>query len=261
MILVTGAAGSVGQALLERLGSEAIGTDSVWYDRHLDVTDRDEVDHWVKTLKPGLIYHLAGAKHAFEGELHPEQASEINVVGTRHVLEAAARVDAKVVFSSTCKACDPETAYGASKLIAERMVLNAGGVVVRYYNIPESSGNVFRHWEAIPEPEPIPYTDCWRYFISMDQALDLTLTASTLPCGRYTADPGLPQHMSEVARRYYPRRELVEVPRRRGDRYKEPLSAACEEIWRIGRPDIALGAVCEIRSPYDVRVAEVLAAA
>lgn len=258
MILITGAAGSVGQALLEHLGTEAFGTDSVWSDRHIDVTDRAEVRERIEMLKPDLIYHLAGAKHAFEGELQPERAAEINVLGTGYVLEAAAAVGAKVVFSSTCKACDPETAYGASKLIAERMVLNAGGVVVRYYNIVESSGNVFRLWEKIPESEPIPYTDCWRYFIAMSQALLLTLKARTLPCGRYTVEPGRAQHMSEIARRYYPRRELVEIPRRRGDRYREPLHAECESMWQLGDG----GSLCEVRSPYDVlRTADTLAAA
>lgn len=247
-VLITGAAGSVGQALLRRLGNEASGTDVAWYDRHLDVTDRDEVDHWVQTRKPELIYHLAGAKHAFDGELDPERVTEINVMGTRHVLDAAAGVGAKVIFSSTCKACDPETAYGASKLIAERMVLNAGQVVVRYYNIIQSSGNVFRLWETVPVKEPIPFTDCWRYFISMDEALYLTTSAKTLPCGRYAFNPGLPQHMSEVARRYYPRRETVEVARRRGDRFREPLHADCESMWQTG-----FKGICEIRSPYDFK--------
>jgi FlaA1/EpsC-like NDP-sugar epimerase len=150
-----------------------------------------------------------------------------------NVLEAAQAVGTKVVFSSTCKACDPETAYGATKLIAERLVLNAGGVVVRYYNIPESDGNVFRLWESLPASEPIPYTDCWRYFNAMEDVLDLTLAAADLAPGRYTVNPGLPRHMSIVARDLYPDRELVEIPRRRGDRYREPLKAQCEDMWPV----------------------------
>lgn len=246
MILVTGAAGSVGRALLERL-PEAVGTDIVWgVDRYLDVTNRAHVDLCFRQWQPRLVYHLAGAKHAFDGELDPARVASVNIDGTRNILDAAAQVDAKVVFASTCKACDPETAYGASKLIAERLVINAGGTVVRYYNIPESDGNVFRMWETLPAAEPVPYTDCWRYFITMDAAVDLTINAAELPPGRYIADPGMAKHMAAVAADLYPDRELVEVPRRRGDRYMEPLKAGCEEIWPVNGTGLY-----KVTSPYD----------
>jgi FlaA1/EpsC-like NDP-sugar epimerase len=253
VILVTGAKGSVGRRLVQRLLLE---TKRVYpTDLDLDITNRPLVLKFFEGLEPKFVFHLAGAKHAFEGELEPMHATEVNVNGTMNVLDAAESVGAKVIFSSTCKACDPETAYGATKLIAERLVLNAGGVVVRFYNIPESDGNVFRLWETIPKTDPIPFTDCWRYFISMEQALDLTLAARDFPCGRYVCDPGLSRHMQAVAEDLYPRRETIEVPRRRGDRFREPLRAECEEIWPLrGSP------YCEVKSPYDVRQS-VLAAA
>ena len=99
MILVTGAAGSVGRALFPWL-EHAVGTDSRWYDRHLDVTDSEEVEHWFERLKPELVYHLAGAKHAFEGELDPGRVAEVNITGTANVLASAGRYGSKVVFSS-----------------------------------------------------------------------------------------------------------------------------------------------------------------
>lgn len=201
-------------------------TDIVEYDRLLDVRDASQVNEWVRVFDPTVILHLAGAKHAPEGEEHPYGVLVTNAVGTRNVL-ATGR---KVILASTCKACDPETAYGASKLIAERMVLNAGGVVVRYYNVRETVGNVFRLWEQIPPDQPIPYTDCRRYFISLEQAIRLTVAALDLPTGRYTVDPGEPEWMRDVAARLYPGRELVQIPARRGDRQMEPLCAESEEL-------------------------------
>jgi len=235
-VLVTGAAGSVGRALNKRLNHrlDVIATDIAGATVGLDVTDRFQVARTFDKYQPDLIYHLAGAKHAPAAELDPDHAVRINITGTANVLRYAAQVGAKVVMSSTCKACDPETAYGASKLIAERLVLNAGGTVARYYNIPESDGNVFRLWESLPVTEPIPWTDCWRYFISMERAVALTLVCADLPAGRYTVDPGLPQHMRTVAETMYPDRNHVQVPRRRGDRDQEPLKAACEELWPAG---------------------------
>ena len=240
MILVTGAWGSVGRALCERL-DDPVAVDM----EEMDVTDERQVRQLLQRKRPDVIYHLAGAKHAPEGEDDPWHVLQVNAVGTKHILEHAG--GAKVVFASTCKACDPETAYGASKLIAERMVLNAGGTVVRYYNIPESAGNVFRLWEALPASEPIPYTDCWRYFVSMADAVELTLAARDFEPGRYVVDPGLPRHMRAVAEALYPGRELVQIPRRRGDRYQEPLKAACEEIWQVPGSRF-----CAVRSPYEL---------
>lgn len=232
--LVTGAAGSVGSALANRLPHPKFVTDLTDYQSPLDVTSREDVRQWVESTRPDVIFHLAGAKHAPDGELDPQHVAVVNITGTANVLAAARQYGARVVLASTCKACDPETAYGASKLIAERMVLNADGVVVRYFNIPESSGNVFRLWEQLPLTAPIPWTHCWRYFVPLDRCVDLTVAAANFPTGRYAPDPGSPRHMRDVAADLYPGRELVEVPLRRGDRRKEPLTSACEEARQFG---------------------------
>lgn len=226
-VLVTGAAGSIGAPLTAAL--EADGFDVLATDRDdLDVLNETQVRAAIGGFKPTLIYHLAADKHAPDGELHPYQVCHLNVEGTLNVLRHAA--GARVVVASTCKACDPETAYGASKLVAERMTLNAGGVVARLYNVRETSGNVFRLWERLPLADPVPWTDCWRYFISLEDAVSLCVRAAGLPSGRYTVDPGAAVHMRDEAARLYPGRELVEAPRRRGDRAAEPLHAASETL-------------------------------
>jgi FlaA1/EpsC-like NDP-sugar epimerase len=229
-VLVTGAHGSVGSALLKRLRWDVAATDV----DTLDVTDEDAVSAWLVEHRPRVVYHLAGAKHAPEGELDPAYVARVNIDGTVNVLAAAASVGAKVVTASTCKACDPETAYGASKLIAERATLNAEGVVVRFHNIPESSGNVFRLWEGLPPDAPLPVTDCWRYFTRLENAVELLLQAASLPSGRYCVPPSGPERMADVAARLYPGRAQTMIPRRRGDRAREPLHAASETVESAG---------------------------
>ena len=123
---VTGAAGSVGKALTDRLNE--LGWNVTPTDLSMDVRDATLMDQFAGYLQPDVTFHLAGAKHAPDGELDPAGVVATNVDGTRNVLNAKS---GKVVLASTCKAADPETAYGASKLLAERMVLNAGGVVAR----------------------------------------------------------------------------------------------------------------------------------
>lgn len=247
-VAVTGANGSIGSVLVPRLQVEH----EVWASDidSLDVTDPDDVRHQFYGFNPDVVYHLAADKHAPDGEEDPAGTALVNISGTENVLRAAP--DAKVILTSTCKAADPETAYGASKLIAERMVLNAGGVVIRYFNVRETSANVFRLWESLPLSEPIPYTDCWRYFINLDEAVALTLRALELPSGRYTVDPGSAYYMPTLARDLYPGRQYVEVPRRRGDRRREPLCAESETFTTYR-------GLIRIRSPHDPVEARVAA--
>lgn len=243
-VLVTGAAGSIGRTFCAYAAASGFHVFATDIDR-LDVTDEDQTHDLVSEIEPDVVLHLAGAKHAPEGELNPGLVTWVNAGGTMNVVDAAAQVGARVVTASTCKACDPETAYGASKLLAERITLNAGGSVVRFYNIPESDGNVFRLWESIPAPEPLPVTNCYRYFISMEQAVALTAFVLSAPPGRYTTNPGESQWMPNVCELWHPGREQVFMPRRRGDRRAEPLVAQSERIvdlnerrpyWRITSP-------------------------
>jgi len=235
-ILVTGAAGSLGAALVERL-EVAAATD-------IDTLDVREppLDRW----QPTLVLHLAGAKHAPEGEQDPWGVCETNAVGTRNVLEAFPA--ARVVLASTCKACDPETAYGASKLIAERMVLNAGGSVARFYNIVESSGNVFETWAAVPPGEPLPVTVCSRYFMSMTEAVSLLLNAAVAAPGRYVFPVPFIRRIEDVAADLYPARDRDLIQPRRGDRRDEPRYALADRADPVG-------ALERVTSPHDLAAA------
>lgn len=226
---VTGAAGSIGAELVERL-PDAVGTDL-----ETDVTrpfDSPAAD---------VCFHCAAAKHAPAGEADPYGVSVINITGTQNVLATGI----PTVLASTCKAADPETAYGASKLIAERMVLNAGGWVARFHNVRQTSGNVFQIWAGLPETEPIPVAPCWRYFIDLDDAVDLMLTVPTLPPGRYAVDPGSPVWIPDLAAQLYPDRPLRRVEPRRGDRIREPFVAEHETVTTVS------GRILRIHSRHD----------
>jgi FlaA1/EpsC-like NDP-sugar epimerase len=226
-ILITGANGSIGRAVSQHLSKH--GIESICTDLHnLDVTNFSTVLDSLNRFEPDFIFHLAAAKHAPEGETDPVYTYTVNTIGTNNILKCAWR--AKVVFASTCKACNPETVYGASKMISERMTLNAGHNVARFYNVVETSENVFETWAALPPEEPILYTDCYRYFISLREAVGLVLVSAVLPRGRYAVNPGESRHMKDIADALYPDRKRVQMERRRGDRIREPRKAHEEEI-------------------------------
>jgi FlaA1/EpsC-like NDP-sugar epimerase len=230
-VLVTGADGSIGSATTRLLVdvAQVVATDKHSGNPALDVRVGSDVASVLAEGRPEVILHLAAAKSAPDGERDPMSALEVNVLGTRNVL-AHAPEGCRVVTASTCKACEPETAYGASKLVAERVTLNAGGSVARFYNVVESSGNVFEIWAHLPPEQPIPVTPCRRYFISLAEAVSLVLWTAILPPARYGFDPGSAREMRAVAADLYPERALHSVPPRRGDRLVEPLAARHEQV-------------------------------
>lgn len=241
-VLITGAAGSIGTALTNQLkwyGIPTLATDT----DTADVTAPTQVFDAVRGWQPDLIFHLAGAKHAPACEEDPHTAAQVNAIGTWNVLAAAE--GRTVVTASSCKACEPETAYGASKLLAERITLNAQQRVARFHNVVETQGNVFEIWRQTDGP--LPVTPCSRYFISLREALALLLWTAVLPPARYSVDPGQPRRMADVAADLYPDREHCLRPPRRGDRLAEPLHASYERALPLDHP----AGLLEISSPHD----------
>lgn len=119
------------------------------------------------------LYHCAALKHVDACEADPVEAFTQNVIATARVAGACRVAGVPVVFASTDKAYQPANVYGATKLIAERIVLGEGGAVVRFGNLIGSSGSVFRLWaEAVERGEPIRLTDpeMTRYFIPVREA-------------------------------------------------------------------------------------------
>ena len=124
----------------------------------------------------------------------------------------------QIYIISTCKSANPEIVYGASKLIAERMTLNEGGSVARFFNVVETSGNVFEIWNNIPENEPIDVAPlCERHFISLDESVGLILFTMDSKPGRYIVNSGPLVTIGDVADRLYPEREKNIILPRRGD--------------------------------------------
>ena len=192
-----------------------------------------KVEKLMLNFKPDLIFHLAGAKHAPEGEVNTWSTLDINSNGTKNLLSFKSP-STKFVLASTCKAANPEVVYGASKLIAERMVLNEKGSVARFFNVIETAGNVFEIWDKIPSDMPIQVASvCERHFISLDEAIGLLIyTAKSFP-GRYLVNSSALIKMNDVAERLYPNREKIIISPRRGDRISEKFLASSESIEKF----------------------------
>lgn len=170
-----------------------------------DVRDRQRLERAMSGCD--LVVHAAALKRVEVGEYDAEEMSKTNVDGTRNVVEAARRANVeRVVYLSTDKAFQPVNAYGASKLLGEKIVLaannssGAGGPVfhvTRYGNVAGSTGSVIPTWrEAMAAGRPVHVRDsrATRFWMTLEEAIDLVFQAASVSQGGGLWIPKLPAY-------------------------------------------------------------------
>jgi len=234
-ILVTGSDGFLGRkvtAALKLLGARVTACDLPFGDIMSDM--------WVNEMKAqdfSACIHLAAHKYAAYGEERPAEVADVNVRGTQNVVDAIN--GAKLVLASTCKAADPCTAYGASKLIAERVALNAGGSVMRLVNVLDSTGSVMEIWRETPADMEIAVTNCKRMWITPDEAVEFLISGLCHDIGTYIPDVPDAEPVKALADRVHPRRPKRAIGLRNGDRPIERLISD-NETCVVPQPEYAI---------------------
>jgi FlaA1/EpsC-like NDP-sugar epimerase len=224
-VLVTGSRGSIGTQVgqrLKELGAIVQGFDVM---DGFDVSDLNTCMELISKFKPDAIVHLAAEKYATHAEADPYKVVNLNAHGTHYLCSTAQKFGVKtLVAATTCKSIQPETVYGASKLISDRIVLNHGYTVGRFFNVVETAGNVFEIWgDRMKNDEELLVTPCRRYFISTNEAVSFMVHLLGVESGRYAPFPGKPALITEMAERFAPGYPTRVLPPRRGDRLVEPL--------------------------------------
>jgi FlaA1/EpsC-like NDP-sugar epimerase len=143
------------------------------------ICDPGTLDHAMTEYQPEIIFHTAALKHVPLMEQNPFAAIENNVFGTRALAHAAiARHVEQIVLVSTDKAVEPRSIMGASKRIAELLLLglrtSTRMKVVRLCNVFGSQGSVLPLFlEQIAQGRPLTVThpDAQRFFIPLDQTV------------------------------------------------------------------------------------------
>jgi len=222
VVMVTGAAGSIGSELVRqaiKYGPKAIvlfeQAESPLHELRLelqhnypdqyiiarigDVRNREKVEEAFKEFRPHVVYHAAAYKHVPLMEEHPNEAILANVMGTKNLADMAIKYSVeRFVMISTDKAVNPTNIMGASKRIAEMYVQSlfkklqkedancTKFITTRFGNVLGSNGSVIPYFKKqIAEGGPVTVThpDIIRYFMTIPEACCLVMEASTLGDG------------------------------------------------------------------------------
>jgi FlaA1/EpsC-like NDP-sugar epimerase len=271
VVLVTGAAGSIGSELCRLLASmgprrlvlvdinesglfdlaeelRAAGMVDV-RESLVSIVDSDQLLAVFADERPEIVFHAAAYKHVPMLESHPVQAVLTNVVGTRNALRCAHAAGVKkFILISTDKATSKHSVMGCTKRMCEQLVLAYRGPMscwaVRFGNVVGSRGSVVPLFERQIEhggPVTITHRDVSRYMMTIGEASSLVLSSLTMsrPSHLYMLDMGEPIKIYDLANDLIRSRGLrpdtdikvVFTGLRPGERMTEELLAS-EEGWR-----------------------------
>ena len=211
IILITGGTGSIGHGIIKQLINfepkqirvftndenslveikEYLGNNKIFQFMVGDVRDRDRLNLAIRNVD--IVFHAAAMKHIDICEENPFDAVKTNVVGTSNILQASIIEEVeKFIFISTDKATNPSTTLGGSKLLAERLTLDASTyvgkgktkfVIVRFGNVLGSRGSVFQIFQKqIQNHKPLTVTDArmTRFIMSISEASKMILTVTQI---------------------------------------------------------------------------------
>lgn len=292
-VLITGAGGSIGSELARQLlsgGAERLylfghGENSIYQiDKELrllqeegvgdkativpivgELKDRPYMHYIIEKLRCDAVFHAAAYKHVPLMEANPVAVIENNVFGTKNLLDACIEHGVKrFVLISTDKAVNPVSIYGVSKMLNEKMVLEAAERVkkcfgtsdyaymfVRFGNVLGSRGSIFPLFvEQVKKGGPVTVTspDMMRFFMTIPEACSLVLQTGGVGINgqSYLLDMGEPVNILETARQlirymgYEPEKDIPIdiIGPRPGERLVEPLIAETEYTEPTDYPKI-----------------------
>jgi len=216
VILVTGAAGSIGSGLVRQIGNYEPKTivlldqaESDLYDLQQDLNSKgilfpfdivvgdirnyNRLKRVFEFYKPEYVFHAAAYKHVPLMENNPSEAVLTNVKGTKNLVDLAVEFEVqKFVMISTDKAVNPTNVMGASKRVAEiyAQTKNKLGktkfVTTRFGNVLGSNGSVIPLFQKqIEQGGPLTITDerITRFFMTIPEACQLVLEAGSMGNG------------------------------------------------------------------------------
>jgi FlaA1/EpsC-like NDP-sugar epimerase len=148
-----------------------------------DIRNKESVKDVIGKANWPDVIHAAAYKHISMAQVNTREVIGVNIDGTQNVLDVFSEYDTRnFVFISTDKAAAPVNVYGQSKAVAEQMVLNSGGTVLRFGNVWKSTGSLIEKWHSEMKKDisvlEITEPTMTRYFYQITDAVDYVLMAT-----------------------------------------------------------------------------------
>jgi len=222
VILVTGAAGSIGSEIVNQIISYKpqlivlldqaespmhnlrLELEEKFPDQNIsvflaDVRNKERMEYMMDMYRPDYVYHAAAYKHVPLMEDNPVESIQANVKGTKTIADLAVKYKVqRFVMVSTDKAVNPTNVMGASKRIAEIYVQslykkliedgndNTKFITTRFGNVLGSNGSVIPLFKSQIEnggPVTVTHPEIIRYFMTIPEACTLVLEAGIMGNG------------------------------------------------------------------------------
>jgi FlaA1/EpsC-like NDP-sugar epimerase len=271
-VLVTGAGGSIGRELCRQIArrnpAELVllghGENSIFEillelqtdypDLALppviaDIRNTERLIQIFQQHQPQIVFHTAAHKHVPLMEANIVEAVTNNIIGTQNLVQVSIQHDVeRFVLISTDKAVRPSSVYGATKRLAEMIVLDAARItqraftVVRFGNVLGSRGSIipkFKNQIANSGPVTITHPDMYRFFMTIPEAVYLVLQAASMEQGgeTFVLNMGEPVRILDLAE------DLIRLSGLEPHRDIEiaytgirPGEKLTEELWDEGTP-------------------------
>jgi len=177
-----------------------------------DIRDRARMKDIFDHHKPQVVFHAAAHKHVPLMEQNSIEAAGNNIIGTSNLVDLSLEYDVeKFIFLSTDKAVNPVSIMGASKKMAEMLLLKAARekrtkfIIVRFGNVLGSRGSViptFKHQISMGGPITVTHENMKRFFMTIPEAVHLVLEAGAIGAGGeiFILDMGKPVRIMDLAK-------------------------------------------------------------
>lgn len=222
VVLVTGAAGSIGSEIVNQIISYKpqlivlldqaespmhnlrLELEEKYPDQNMsvflaDVRNKERIEYMMDMYRPDYVYHAAAYKHVPLMEDNPVESIQVNVRGTKIIADLAVKYKVqRFVMVSTDKAVNPTNVMGASKRIAEiyvqslykKLIENGNDttkfITTRFGNVLGSNGSVIPLFKSQIEkggPITVTHPEIIRYFMTIPEACTLVLEAGVMGNG------------------------------------------------------------------------------
>lgn len=257
-ILITGGTGSFGHALVSKLLSNnkkiqifILSRDELKQfemnnffqnDNRLnfilgDVRDNQRISSL--NINPNFVVHAAAMKQIVASEMNPSECINTNILGTQNILKFSLSLkNCNFLSLSSDKAVNPINLYGSTKLSLEKLTLATNNIsnknnysVLRYGNVIGSRGSVipfFKNLKLLKKSIPVTHKDMTRFWITLEQAADLSIKCLKIMQGNEIFIPKLPSFkILDLAKLFSDK--IVYTGIRKGEKLHEVLIAKEEK--------------------------------